>query len=254
MYGEGMPVLCIHGYTVDHHIMTGCLEPVFQQLYGYQRIYIDLPGMGMTPSKPWIKNAADMLEFLMEWINKIIPEEQFLVIGESYGGYLTLGLLNAMQERIDGVMLICPGFSSERMNLPARCILQEDDAFRVGADETDVQDFLNMAVIATPETFDKFKRDIIPGLRLSDTVFLENYSRGLFSVDYVENLREYSKPACIITGRQDHVVGYTDVYEILESFPHATFAVLDCGGHNVQIENEPLFSQLALDWLWRIRL
>ena len=61
-YGEGRPVLCIHGYSVDHHLMTGCLEPVFTQMSGYRRIYLDLPGMGKTPAASWIQNADDMLE------------------------------------------------------------------------------------------------------------------------------------------------------------------------------------------------
>ena len=50
--GEGVPVLMLHGYYVDHHIMTGCLEPVLEQAEcaGYKRIYLDLPGMGKTKS------------------------------------------------------------------------------------------------------------------------------------------------------------------------------------------------------------
>ena len=47
-FGEGMPLLLLHGYTVDYRLMTGCMEPIFQNVGGYQRIYMDLPGMGMT--------------------------------------------------------------------------------------------------------------------------------------------------------------------------------------------------------------
>ena len=28
-YGKGKPVLCIHGYMVDHRMMKNCFEPVF---------------------------------------------------------------------------------------------------------------------------------------------------------------------------------------------------------------------------------
>lgn len=62
------------------------------------------------------------------------------------------------------------------------------------------------------------------------------------------------KPTCIITGRQDSSVGYAHAYELLDKFPRATFAVLDCAGHNLQIESELLFNQLIKDWLKRIEL
>jgi pimeloyl-ACP methyl ester carboxylesterase len=44
-YGEGTPVLAVHGWAPDHHLMTGCPEPVFADLPGYRRVYPDLTGM-----------------------------------------------------------------------------------------------------------------------------------------------------------------------------------------------------------------
>src|SRR5690606_32711693 len=43
-YGEGTPVLALHGWGPDHRLMTGCLEPVFANRPGFRRIYPDLPG------------------------------------------------------------------------------------------------------------------------------------------------------------------------------------------------------------------
>jgi len=49
IYGEGIPVLMIHGWSVDHRLMSGCLEPVFAlHPTQFMRIYIDLPGMGLS--------------------------------------------------------------------------------------------------------------------------------------------------------------------------------------------------------------
>jgi hypothetical protein len=28
-YGAGVPVVALHGWTADHRLMLGCLEPVF---------------------------------------------------------------------------------------------------------------------------------------------------------------------------------------------------------------------------------
>lgn len=261
-YGSGKAILCIHGYSVDHRLMSGCLEPVFNQTQGYRRIYLDLPGMGKTPSQKWIKSSDDMLEILNEFITAVIPDGSFLIAGESYGGYLTLGLIHDIRDRIDGVLLICPMLKSwvimndEKEKLPKKQVLWKSETLGSVEDNPDIKSFLDFAVIATPEIFEKYKNDILSGVMLSDKDFLYNYFDGAYNINFENSLKTntYNKPACILTGRQDNAVGYSDAYEILDRFPRATLAVLDCAGHNLQIDSEPLFSQHVKDWLWRVEL
>lgn len=33
-HGDGMPVLMIHGYGIDHNVMIGCMEPIFKERRG----------------------------------------------------------------------------------------------------------------------------------------------------------------------------------------------------------------------------
>ena len=101
VHGEGKPVICIHGYTVDHNLMKSCLEPVFKdEKTNYKRIYIDLPGMGKTKTVPWIKNADIMLDILMDFINYITAGENFLLAAESYGCYLSMGILKKLWDML----------------------------------------------------------------------------------------------------------------------------------------------------------
>jgi len=261
-YGEGKPVLCIHGYSVDHRLMSGCLEPVFSEVGGYQRIYLDLPGMGQTPSAKWIKSGDQVLKIIMEFINIMIPEQNFLVAGESYGGYLTLGLLHNMADRVDGVLLICPQMKSwiinniEKEKLPAHQLLYKSEDMPVEEVEPDVTDFLNISAIATPAIYSQYQSDILSGMKIADQEFLFHYFDGAYRHDFEAGLRimEYHKPACILTGRQDHFVGYLEAFEVAKRFSRATFAVLDCAGHNLQIDNEPVFSQMVKDWIWRVEI
>ncbi|WP_099467643.1 alpha/beta fold hydrolase [Konateibacter massiliensis] len=254
-YGEGKPVLCIHGYWVDHRLMSGCIEPVFENIKGYKRIYLDLPGMGKSKSSNSVHNSDDMIEIVKAFIHKIIKDESFLLIGESYGGYLSMGLIYEMPDLIDGVMLICPLVTHERENLPEKQIIWQDKAL-IEEDDADLKSFLDMAVIATPEIYNKYKNDILSGIKIADTEFLSNYFDGKFSDEYKKRVNSmiFNKPSCILTGRQDQVVGFFDAYKILGNFPRATFAILDCAGHNLQIDNEFLFNQLLMDWIWRVEL
>jgi pimeloyl-ACP methyl ester carboxylesterase len=70
----------------------------------------------------------------------------------------------------------------------------------------------------------------------------------------MENLAEaFAAPALILCGRQDAIVGYRDAWPVIEDYPpHATFAVLDWGGHIVAPARPDLFRTLVVDWLDRI--
>ncbi|MCL2703052.1 MAG: alpha/beta hydrolase [Defluviitaleaceae bacterium] len=260
-YGEGRPVICVHGWPVDHRLMSGCLEPVFNQMKGYRRIYLDLPGMGQTPAAPWIHNSDNMLEVLIEFINTVIGGGSFLLAGESYGGRLALGLIHKMGSRIDGVLFICAATDSDAIidhpdNLPKKRVLWQSERMASLKGHQSYNGFMDMAVISSPEIFDKFVNDIQPGLDAADWEFVSNRCSGDYGPELEEAVRSvtFDKPSCILTGRQDHVVGYKKAYELFERFPRAAYAVLDCAGHNLQIESEPLFQQFVRDWIWRTEI
>lgn len=59
----------------------------------------------------------------------------------------------------------------------------------------------------------------------------------------------FSKPSVFLAGRQDHITGYKDVFEILDKYPRATFSVLDTAGHNLQIEQVGLLKAHIREWL-----
>jgi pimeloyl-ACP methyl ester carboxylesterase len=141
-------------------------------------------------------------------------------------------------------------------DLPENEIIWYSDLLNEEEKDDDLESFLDMAVIATPKTFEKYKRDIIPGINIHDENFLSKHYTGNYNPDMEKKLREivFNKPTCILTGRQDNVVGFSLAYQALDRFPRATFAILDCAGHNLQIENEPTFIQMVKDWIWRIEM
>ncbi|MDR1549901.1 MAG: hypothetical protein LBT06_15100 [Hungatella sp.] len=58
-----------------------------------------------------------------------------------------------------------------------------------------------------------------------------------------------AKPIAVITGKQDNCVGYEDAWRLAKHLPRLTFVCLDKAGHNLQIENKPLFDLHFRDWL-----
>jgi len=258
VHGSGTPIVMIHGWSVDHRLMKGCMEPVFQSLdTPWQRIYFDLPGMGKTKGPSWITGTDEMLDVVLNFIDGVIPNRHFVVAGESYGGYLARGVIKAREPLVEGLLLICPTAIQETRldHVPAFRVLEKDEAFLNSLSEGDRNYFSGINVVQTQRVWQKFAEDILPGLKAADYTFLENsLSQNVpykVNVDQIE--RPYRQPTLFVMGRQDCAVGYHDQWQLIENFPRASFVILDKAGHNLQIEQDTLFHALVREWLDRVQ-
>ena len=253
-HGEGVPVLALHGWTPDHRLMTGCLEPIFADLPGFRRIYPDLPGMGRSPAGV-IDSSDGILAAVSAFVDEQIGDEPFLLIGESYGGYLARALVRQRPDQVLGLALICPigtEVENARRTVPEHAVLRTEPGVLESLEEG--EDFTEIAVVQTAAALAAYRKDVAPGLAAADTEALERIlPRRTLSID-PESGPPYSGPSLIICGRQDSVTGYADTYPLLPHYPRATFAVLDIAGHNLQLEQPELFGALIRDWLQRLPL
>src|SRR4051812_35381901 len=104
--GDGVPVLALHGWWPDHRLMVGCLEPGFAARPGYRRLYPDLPGMGRSPAPPEMTGSDDLLAAVRGFVDEVLGDEPFLVVGESYGGYLARALARDLPQQVRGLALL----------------------------------------------------------------------------------------------------------------------------------------------------
>lgn len=253
--GAGVPVLALHGWTPDHRLMLGCLEPVFAGRGGYRRLYPDLPGMGKSPASPSMASSDDMLQAVEEFVQTVIGTAPFLLVGESYGGYLARALARSRAEQVLGLALICPlGTAVEHAErrVPARQVLRADPDLLGSLDHRLATEFEGVAVVQTPDTVRRFREEILPGLDLADPEAMTRIRQRWQLTEDPEGGEPFRRPTLILTGRQDDSVGYLDQFALLPHYPRASFAVLDVAGHNLQIEQPELFDALMLDWLDRV--
>lgn len=251
--GEGVPIVMLHGWTLDHRVMQHAMEPLFEKQDGWKRIYIDLPGMGQSEPLPSIRNSDDMLEAVLQLLDEIIPEETFAVCGYSYGGYLARGVAYSRPGRVRGLMLLAPVAIAESAGrtLPQHAVLKKDSSLISSLSPEEAEEFCSVGVVQGEGEWERFQKEVLLPSRLANAEFLEriqNNGYG-FSFDITTRL---DHPALIITGRQDHITGYRDTWELIEDYPRAAFAVLDMAGHNLQIEQTDVFNALVEEWLNRL--
>jgi pimeloyl-ACP methyl ester carboxylesterase len=255
--GSGLPIVMIHGWSLDHRSLKGCMEKLFAGYEGvFRRIYFDLPGMGETKGNEWLSCTDRMLELVIDFIEGVIPDQPFLLVGESYGGYLARGVVKKKQRLVGGMFLKCPLARHETQfdNAPKFRVLVKDESLNGILTEEDRSYFEPVSVIQTQKTWARFKNEILPGLKIADNSYINNNwgKRAPYSFDVDQLETPFEKPVLILMGKQDSMAGYTDSWNYLKNYSRASFVVLDNAGHNLQIEQPDLFDYLVKDWLERV--
>lgn len=254
--GNGRPIVILHGNGPDHRMMKGCMEPIFSKDDDWKRIYLDLPGMGKSVAEKWINTSDDMLKAVEIMIEELIPNEPYLLVGDSYGAYLARGLVKYHGNRIEGLYLLCPCIiaDAKKRRIPSHSTVVEDKELLDRLDSNEREEFSSIAVVQNKYIWDRFNSEIMTGLNISNKQFMKNIKKNAYEFSFnLDDMDTFDKPTLVLTGRQDSFVGYKDAWDILDKYPRATFGVIDRAGHNLQIEQEEIFNVMTKEWLERVR-
>jgi pimeloyl-ACP methyl ester carboxylesterase len=287
--GEGLPLVAFHGATLDRRMSLGAFEPLFdregrtsipasaatgrpdggQSSIRYRRIYPDLPFMGESLDLPEPTSSDAILEALSAFIREVLPTGSFLLAGESYGGYMARGLLRDFGDRVAGLFLLCPSIVSRKpeRDIEAPVVLRDEEGWRDGADPRDMVEFEECSVSRTAYTFERTKREILPGIALSRSRVFDQMIAADSQCFTFDNLGpagrgsdgggeafdpRFERPACFVLGRQDASVGWRDALRLAGCYPRASFHVIDAAGHNLQVEQAGLFGAAFGGWLGEV--
>ena len=235
----------LHGFPVDHRSGVASFEPSFRDRPGWRRIYLDFPGMGQTRAPEWVGSTDDVFRVTQAAVDALVPGP-YALAGESYGGYIAMGLAAAATERVTGLALVVP------MIIPIHA-LRDVGEHRVLVRECGLrgsEQFEELAVVVTAETLRRYHDEIEAAIAAADQAAVEriaaNYG-GTFPL-----VGRHDQPALVVLGRQDNVLGFNDQWRAMGQWPRATFAVLDRAGHGLSLEQPPLLTTLVNDWLDRV--
>jgi len=243
--GHGTPVLILHGAGVDHREPLGTMEPAFAETSGYRRIYPDLPGQGRTPAPESIRSADDVLDAVLGLVDDMVGDEPLVVVGHSAGGYFARAIAHRRPHQVIGLALICPLLESLR-DIPEHIpVVQEE------LDAEAPEEFGSYFVVQTPATLRSYTEHVAPGAEAADPAALERIGER-WGVTMDDPGRPYASPVLVVVGRQDSAVGYAGQWDLMDTYPHATFAMLDRAGHALPHEQPELLGALIREWLRRV--
>lgn len=119
-YGEGQPVVLLHGFPLDHTIW----EPLVPYLQPHARLILpDLRGFGSSPVPEGVY-AMRLLAEDVEHLLDMLKIERAILVGHSMGGYVSLAFARAFPNRLAGLGLVAtrasgdtPEYRSQRYQL-----------------------------------------------------------------------------------------------------------------------------------------
>jgi pimeloyl-ACP methyl ester carboxylesterase len=252
--GEGLPLVAVHGFGVDHRIMLP-LEDVIDGA-GWQRIYLDLP---------WAEGNADMhassanqvAQGALEDIQDYLGNQPFAVIGNSYGGMIARYIAHELRDQVLGLATLAGVFEPfhQARSLPHRKVVRNDRSVLATAGQVR-DDYEELTVVQSEATLRAFIRYVLPGLRGANQTVLERVAADYaLSVEpEVAHPAPFEAPSLHLFGRQDHITGYEDGWNLRDHYVRGTYAVLDAAGHNAHLERPDLTAALVKDWLLRCSL
>jgi pimeloyl-ACP methyl ester carboxylesterase len=236
----------LHGFGGDLRFTVAEFEPPFGDRPHWRSVYLDFPGMGRTTAPPWVASTDDILTVTSAAVDALAPG-RFALAGVSFGGYIAAGLAAADPDRVSGMALIVPMVLPHgQRELATHAVLVREDGVRGS------EDFEQTAVIVTAETLRRWQAEIDPAMAVADEDAISRIEQRYGGSFAVEPPGGFTRPALIMTGRQDSVLGFNDQWRRYGQWPRATFAVLDRGGHLLNIELPALHDVLVRDWLDRV--
>jgi len=248
--GSGVPLIAIHGNGVDHRLLLA-LDDCFAKSGDWERIYLDLPGFGQTAPLDGLGGIPELARWLVEVVGGLVGKRPFALLANSMGGLLARHVVSVFAEQVIGLALIAPVVEPDvsLRRLPAFVVPESDVELLESLTPSDCEEFAAMAVRQDAESWRAFRDHALPGLRAADQAAMDRLSQRYYLEERPEDVfNRFEGPTVIITGRQDHVVGFEDQFSLLAHYPRASYVVIDGAGHNVHLEQPAIAEAVLQAW------
>lgn len=249
--GSGLPVIAVHGNGVDHRLLLP-LDAALEAVGDLERFYLDLPGFGGTPALQGQGGLQDLADWVVDQVRSLLGPHPCALLANSLGGLLARHVRAELGSQVVGLALLAPVVDPDpaRRTLPEFEVRERDDSLLDLLEPDDRDEFTSMAACQTAPAWELFKTYALPGIRAADRDAMDRLgARYFLDSDPETRAGAFTGPTTVITGRQDHVVGFEDQFNLVRSwYPRATYAAIDGAGHNIHLDRPEVTTELIRQW------
>ncbi|MCD7032611.1 2-succinyl-6-hydroxy-2,4-cyclohexadiene-1-carboxylate synthase [Metabacillus sp. GX 13764] len=253
VYGEGMPVVLLHGFTGS----AGSWLPILDMLQGYQVIAVDVIGHGKSDSPECLapytmKHASEELMLLLTSMKVDMPVS---VLGYSMGGRLALSFAMLFPDLVSSLILesSSPGLKTdeERNQRREQDHKLADEILQYGM-EAFINKWENIPLFESQKKLPDEIRKSIREERLRNKPAGLAYSlKGMGTgaqPSWWDRLSSFPKDVLLITGEWDSkFCGINKEMQAL--FPKAVLKQVREAGHAIHVEQPRFFGKIVSEFL-----
>lgn len=230
-HGQGVPVILIHGYPLDHTIW----KPVVNQLKPFARLIVpDLRGYGASPDSDgeWsIREMADDIHDMMHHLDV----KRAVLVGHSMGGYIALAFAHAYPAHTAGLGLVATQAAADTPEKRQARYIQIEEVKRRGVKH--VVEHMAPKITPRPALAEALKLLMVK-TRLSTVV---NSLKAMAErPDATEWLNLMDIPAVVIAGKADTFIPLERAQTMAQILPRGWMVEIPDAGHMPMLETPEL--------------
>lgn len=264
-HGTGLPLVLVHGFPLDHTMWAGQIDglnkPPDELLLGeaflptesipsLRIIAPDLRGLGRSHAedeKITMEQSADDLAGLLDGL---AIKEPVVICGLSMGGYVAFQFWRRHAARLRGLILCdtratadVPAVATARLDMAERVLregpgpLVETMLPRLFAESTQQNH---------PELVEALRNVMMAGDRHGIAATAHGMAER---PDMTSSLGQIACPTLVLVGQHDAISPPTEMFEIAEAIPGATFVEIPAVGHMAPLENPAEVNAAMLKFL-----
>lgn len=243
-HGIGFPVVFVHGWTSNNWIWFNQVEYFKDK---FRVITPDLKGHGNSDKPKADYLMTDFATELNEFINQILGEEEYVLIGHSMGGMVALSYATNPEYTTNLMGLVPCGTSFTMANPVLSQMVQQ---LKQGEVKYDRKLGEMLSKLAFHGKFarkhkDLVQRNIEEGLRCPDYVAIACIDAFVNKYNIEKDLSKISVPTLLLTGDKDTMVDASSSKKMQTLIPSVTLDVIGPNvGHNLQIERPEKYNRI----------
>ncbi len=245
--GEGPLLIMLHGWGSNCDLFARVIRFTKQK---YHTVAMDMPGFGKSDEPKEPMNVDDYVEFVLEFIRTLFPEEREIIfLGHSMGGRVIIKLTSGIHDgRIKADFTVPKVILTDSAGIiPVRTEAQKKRTKRYHF----YKNVLNKTGIskAFPGTLDSLQKKFGSADYAAASPVMRQSLVKVVNEDLEPYMPSVTMPVLLIWGDRDTATPLSDGQKMEKLMPEAGLAVINGAGHYSFIDNAYLYNKILGSFL-----
>ncbi len=248
--GQGMSVLLVHGFPLDHSMWNAQIERLSQR---WRVIAPDLRGFGGSQVSSGMVTMEQMADDLAALLEALAIREPVVVCGLSMGGYVAFQFWRKYASRLRGLVLCDTRAIADTSEAAAARLKMAEHVLRAGTQYVAEAMLPKLFAPSTfqnhPQIIDVQRRRILAAAPEGVAAALRGLAERPDASGYLPRI---AVPAMVIVGQHDAISTVDEMRRLAEAIHGCEFVVIPDSGHMTPLENPPAFDEAIERFIARI--